>query len=228
MLFADGFVGVSDSKESLQKLIYVVHGYCNKWKLKANVSKSAVMVFSRNSVEGGWKWGERNLPKVSSYTYVGIDFACNGAWDVHLKRVLDNGRKKVNQLHSIISNWDINLSARRLLLLSVIRPNIEYGSEVWESNKGQTNALESFVLGGGKKILGCSSKTCNEAVRGDMGLETLKSHTDKAKLKWWYKLATMPQDRYPKQLFGQEWNVKLHRGRQRKTWGKVIDDILCH
>ena len=47
MLFADDFVGVSDSKESLQKLIDVVPGYCNKWKLKANVSKSAVMVFSK-------------------------------------------------------------------------------------------------------------------------------------------------------------------------------------
>ena len=131
MLFADDFVGVSDSKESLQKLIDVVHGYCNKWRLKANVSKSAVMVFSKNSVEGGWKWGEHKLPKVSSYTYLGINFACNEAWDVHLKRVLDNGRKKVNQLHSIISNRDINLSARRLLLLSVIRPSLEYGSEVW-------------------------------------------------------------------------------------------------
>ena len=58
MLFADDFVGVSDSRESLQKFIDVVHGYCNKWRLKANVSKSAVMVFSKNSVEGGWKWGE--------------------------------------------------------------------------------------------------------------------------------------------------------------------------
>ena len=82
MLFADDFVGVSDSRESLQKLIDVVHGYCNKWRLKANVSKSAVMVFSKNSVEGGWKWGEHKLPKVSNYS---IDFASNGAWDVHLK-----------------------------------------------------------------------------------------------------------------------------------------------
>ena len=41
MLFADNFVGVSGSKESLQKLIDVVDGYCNKWRLKANVSKSA-------------------------------------------------------------------------------------------------------------------------------------------------------------------------------------------
>ena len=94
MLFADDFVGDSDSRESLQKLIDVVQGYCNKWRLKANVSKSGVMVFSKNSVEGGWKREEHTLPKVSNYSYLGIDFASNGAWDVHLKKVLDDGRKK--------------------------------------------------------------------------------------------------------------------------------------
>ena len=36
----------------------------------------------------------------------------------------------------------------------------------------------------------------------------------------------MPQDRYPKQSFSQEWHVKRCRGRQRKTWSKVIDDIF--
>ena len=30
MLFADDFVGVSDSRENLQKLVDVVHNYCNK------------------------------------------------------------------------------------------------------------------------------------------------------------------------------------------------------
>ena len=52
MLFADDFVGVSGSKEVL---ITVVHGYCNKWRLRASVCKSAVMVFSRNPVEGEWR-----------------------------------------------------------------------------------------------------------------------------------------------------------------------------
>ena len=59
-------------------------------------------------------------------------------------------------------------------------------------------ALESILLGGAKKILGYSSKTCNEAVRGDMCLETLKSRRDKAELKWWYKLASMSVRRYPR------------------------------
>ena len=72
MLFADDFVGVSDSGEELQKLIDVVHAYCCKWRLKANVSKSAVMVFARDAVEGDWKWGENSLPKVCKYTYLGI------------------------------------------------------------------------------------------------------------------------------------------------------------
>jgi hypothetical protein len=61
MLFADDFVGVSDSEEDLQKLIDVVHAYCQKWRLKANVSKSAVVVFARSTVEGKWKWGEHDL-----------------------------------------------------------------------------------------------------------------------------------------------------------------------
>ena len=56
-MFADDFVGVTESKDKLQKLIDVVHVYFLKWRLKANVSKSAVMVFARESADGVWKWG---------------------------------------------------------------------------------------------------------------------------------------------------------------------------
>ena len=88
------------SKDHLQLLIDVVHACCRKWRLKANVSKSAVMVFARESVDGAWKWGEHVLFRVSNYTYLSVDFTSTGAWDVHIKNVLDNGRRKVNQLHS--------------------------------------------------------------------------------------------------------------------------------
>ena len=77
-----------------------------------------------------------------------------------------------------------------------------------------------------KWILGCSSKTCNEAVRGDLGIDTLQGRRNKAKLKWWYKLVTMPEDRYPKKLFSQDWNIKPHRGRQRKVWSRIINDLF--
>ena len=51
-------------------------------------------------------------------------------------------------------------------------------------------------------------RSCNEAVRRDMGSDTLRSRRNKAKLKWWYKLVS----RYLKQLYSQEWNIKPLRG----------------
>ena len=69
MLFADYFVGISDSKESLQRFLDVVYSYCSKWRdYEKNVSKStsAVMVFSKDTVNGCWKWGEYSLPLLYS------------------------------------------------------------------------------------------------------------------------------------------------------------------
>ena len=139
------------------------------------------------------------------------------------KKSFAEWQEKDSQVHSIISNRDIDLTARRLLLISVVRPTLEYGSEVWE---GQAAVLESVMTGGAKRILGCSSRTCNEAVRGDMGLDSLQGRRDKAKLKWWYKVASMPEHRYSRKLFVQEWNVKPRRGRQRKYWCKVVDHLF--
>ena len=43
MLFADDIVGVSESREGLQRLVGVVCRCCNRWRLEANVGRSAVM-----------------------------------------------------------------------------------------------------------------------------------------------------------------------------------------
>ena len=86
---------------------------------------------------------------------------------IHINKVVSNGRKKLNQLNRLLSNRGINISAKRLLLLVVLRPSLEYGSEIWNCNKKFQQALEALQLGAAKRILGCSSKTCNEAVWGD-------------------------------------------------------------
>ena len=54
-----------------------------------------------------------------------------------------------------------------------------------------------------------------------MDLDTLQSRRDRAKLKWWYKLATLPEDRYPKQLFNESgilYHIEEGRGKCGVGW----------
>ena len=119
------------------------------------------------------------------------------------------------------------MSAPRLLSLSVIRPSMEYGIEVWECNKSDVGSLKSVILNGASWILGCSSKTYNEVhvVRGNMGLDTLQIHTDTSQLKCCYKHIILSERIYPKQLFNQKWNIKPRR-RQRKVWSGMVGDLF--
>ena len=84
-----------------------------------------------------------------------------------------------------------------MLLLLVLLQSLEYGSEVWEGNKSQAASLEN-MLGGAKRVLGCSSKSSNEAIWGDMGLEFLQGRRDKHKLSWWYKVVNIQSNSFKK------------------------------
>ena len=75
------------------------------WRMPIVVNggrKSAVVVFARELVEGSWNWGEQALPRLSKYTYLGVEWCMGRA----CKRVLQNGRKKISQVHS---NGDIDV-----------------------------------------------------------------------------------------------------------------------
>ena len=61
--------------------------------------------------------------------------------------------------------------------------SLEYGCEVWNSNKCQAKALESIQLHARKYILGCFVATGAEPVRADLGVKTLRYRRDSHKLK---------------------------------------------
>ena len=54
------------------------------------------MVFSKEVDTGActWKWGDKDIPEVVSYCYLGIECANNGSWDSHLQKII---KKKLNR-----------------------------------------------------------------------------------------------------------------------------------
>ena len=83
------------------------------------------------------------------------------------------GKCKVNSLLRILHNPCLSLYVKRQVILSILRPSLEYGSEVWRCTMSQSKALYAVLLVACIKILCCSSKTYSEAVWGDLGIEPL-------------------------------------------------------
>ena len=74
-LFVDDFVAITQSSKNLLQQIDISYELCSKWHLRANVNKSAVLMFGKDKIKGKWNCGDHMLPIVSNYTYLGVDFS---------------------------------------------------------------------------------------------------------------------------------------------------------
>ena len=88
----------------------------------------------------------------------------------------------------ILHNPCISLYVKRQVILSIVRPSLEYGSEVWRCTTSQSKALDAVFSAACKEILCFSSKTCSEAVWGDLGIEPLDLRRKKRKVVWFSRL----------------------------------------
>ena len=96
-----------------------------------------------------------------------------------IKDLITAGKHKVNSLLRILHNPCLSLYAKRQVILSIVLPSLEYDSEVWRCTTSQSKELDAVLLAACKNILCCSSKTCNEAVWGDLGIEPLDLRRNK-------------------------------------------------
>ncbi|CAB1103975.1 unnamed protein product [Ectocarpus sp. CCAP 1310/34] len=237
MLFADDFVGMSDTPEGLQLQIDAAKKFTDKWRLSANVKKRAVMVCNENKdepVEHRWKWGIEEIAvvdqckwgieetaEVDQYTYLGVEIAKDCSWNAHMSKVAEKGKARAGKLHPILANRHLDTRIKLTVLKSVIVPPLEYAGEVWEGNKKVVKELEAAQMKAAKTILGCSRRTSNAAVRAELGIQSLRSGRDARKLTWQYRMCAMGEERLPSIV----WEAKRaneKRGRQPTEWVKVV------
>ncbi|CAB1098704.1 unnamed protein product [Ectocarpus sp. CCAP 1310/34] len=227
MLFADDFVGMSDTPEGLQLQIDAAKKFTDKWRLSANVQKSAVMVCNENKeepVEHRWKWGIEEIAVVDQYTYLGVEIAKDCSWNAHMSKVAEKGKARAGKLHPILANRHLDTRIKLTVLKSVIVPPLEYAGEVWEGNKKVVKELEAAQMKAAKIILGCSRRTSNAAVRAELGIQSLRSGRDARKLTWQYRMCGMGEERLSRIVWEAKWANKK-RGRQPTEWVKVVEDV---
>ena len=89
------------------------------------------------------------------YRHVGIIITPDGRQDIQIKRVITQGNARVLQMGRLLRGKHLSVRVKHMLVLTALRPLLEYGAEVLVPTREHCSALESVQLKAARVILRC-------------------------------------------------------------------------
>ena len=203
LLYADDLVFTSESATGLQRCLNDLNSFCDKWHMKINLTETKCMVITRNGhgEKLNLMFNGEGVTQTNSYYYLGTMISSCGSFSLAMRTQYKKGIKAMFALLLSI-NRTKNTSPKLLLNLfdKMVVPIILYNSEIWgaylfrnkqilyENNEflfDLKNILEDLHIKFMKVVLGVHSKTCNLAVRSELGRLPLHIKIFSSILKYW-------------------------------------------
>ena len=168
--------------------------YCHLWKLKINVSKSKVTVFSRGKARNRpeFYFGENKLDVVDHYKYLGLNFNFNGKFTVAKKELYEKGNRAMVSLLRKGRQLQLPIDIQLQLFDVLVKPVLLYGCEVW-AHEG-TDILEKLHLRFCKYVLGVNKSTCTNMVYGELGATPLSLITQSRMVMFWVRIKKVEEN----------------------------------
>ena len=149
-LFADDCVlysRVDSDEDHSERLCHAVRGveeWCDKWLMKLNVKKCAVMRVSRRKEvkEPCYVIGAEKVEVVDEYKYLGVKLTSTLSWNNQVESVLSKANKNLRFVKRVFK--DSPQQVKETVYKSLVRPLVEYACTVWDPNpgSGQSHDLE--------------------------------------------------------------------------------------
>ena len=188
LLYADDTILLAESESDLQNSLNVFENYCSLWKLKVNVEKTKILIFTKRKRDYDYEFNlyGTNIEIVSSYSYLGILFNYNGNFTIARKKLSEQAQKALYALYRKLRNISIPIDLQLKLFDSLIEPILLYSCEIW----GFENLaiLEKIHLQFLKRILSVRSSTPSFMVYGETGRYPLEIKIKLRFLNFWVKL----------------------------------------
>lgn len=225
LLFADDLVACADTVGRLQHMINVIHRFCCKWGLTVNLIKTKVMVFRNGGpLRRNEKWYFNNelLEVVNGYKYLGTLFTPKLSWSQSQKILAAQAQKGINMLRRYDYKCNIlPVNIQFELFDKMIGPILLYGSEIWGFSV--TDHIEKVQNSFCRYILGVSTHTPTLAVLAETGRYPMYVQYYKRCAKYWIKLLSMPDSRYPKACYKMLLSLEQAG---RNTWASSVKQML--
>ena len=114
------------------KMTCVRYEWTNKWQMKLNVDKCAVLRCTRSQtpIQYVYTLIDCNLHVKKLHMYFGVEIDNTMSWSSHIQTVSNRATKVFNFVKRNLGNCPA--STKRIAYLTLVRPIMEYAASVWD------------------------------------------------------------------------------------------------
>ena len=178
---------LSTSKRGLQKALYLLEGYCSRWKLSVNTRKTKVMIFNMRKFDNiKFMYNGEELEIADRYVYLGLTITPSGNFSKAIKDLSTKAASALYSLNSSLRSVSHNPKLTLKLFDSLVKPIALYGSEVWGAfhlKKKDSELLLNNIIDSQKKPFeSLNTKACKQALKINKYASTLGSLAELGKV----------------------------------------------
>jgi len=106
LLYADDVLLISESANGLQNALSAFSLYCKQWKLKVNINKTKIMVFSKRKfgIDSFFLFDNTKLEVCEDISYLGITFNFNGSFIKAKNKLVQQAQKALYSVYRKVRN----------------------------------------------------------------------------------------------------------------------------
>jgi hypothetical protein len=208
LMYADDIVLMAASQIELARMNSIVSEFARRNRFEFNGKKSGVMAFNATPSERArcsaqkWMLFDEQVEVVPEYTYLGTNIPSDGiSWKAHVNEAIAKAKRRSADI-LWICRADRGMRPRTAITLwqSLVRPLLEYASELWSGNMtlaqvSEAEAVQMSFLRGTLGLHSNGSGVADEVVRAEVGCERLQDRWSKLKLGYWKRIFSAPVNR---------------------------------
>ncbi|CAG7815130.1 unnamed protein product, partial [Allacma fusca] len=221
--YADDTTIIAHTADSLSMKLRVLELYCKENKLRVNVNKTKIMVFSKHGRMGytrEWRYMGESIENVKTFTYLGIPFQSNGSFKKTAQAALSRGKVALSASWGLICGKTVDSWQTRMKLYRAIVQSVPlYGASLWGLQ--HTEILERLNQHFAKSLLQLPTYTPGYLLRIETGQLHASFNISKITLQFWIRILTMHDTRLPKRCYLQLMETP-------GSWPLQIKQLLDH
>ena len=221
LLYADDLAIIAETEEELQRKWLGWQTSMASQGLKVNTGKTEVLVSSRerkqvNIVDSRGA----SLKQVQAFKYLGLVLNERGGSEAAVKARVTAAWNKWREMSGVVGDRRMPRKLKVKIYMTVIRPVLMYGAEVWTVRKKEERLLETTEMRMLRRIRGVTlrDRMRSADIRRELRVEKITSKIRTARLRWFGHVKRMDQDTWVKRAMEMEVDGRRARGRPTKRW----------